>query len=277
MARETEAGLDVKQGAFELRIPDENRIWRQAAEDFGMGDVQRIKDWIFKVSQHTNTVLVRPAVHFCMGGVVIDSRCRMDVQSLFAAGEVVGGLHGANRYGGNALTETVVYAAIASRSALETLEDGSWSPKQKEQAALDWLQEALPAWSCSSFAEESGRHRIAEIRRGLQELMWDRVGLIRSEASLSQAEAALEQIQDALDTISVRPETLFPFLEARNRIVTSTMIVKAARMRRESRGAHYRADYPETDPAWNRHIRIQKGEQGMLLQAQNSSQENVFG
>ncbi|MCF8104402.1 MAG: FAD-dependent oxidoreductase [Desulfohalobiaceae bacterium] len=263
MAREIRAGQDI-EGALKLEIPDDDRIWQQAGQAFGLGDLNRIKAWVDRLCLGKGHLLVRPAAHFVMGGLIIDAQAQTGIEGLFAAGEIVGGLHGANRYGGNALTETVVFAGIAADRAVLYLKEQK-GPWPKDKAVLGWLKTGGPAWSRGQSDAPQTGPRLSEIRRSLQDLMWDQAGLIRSEESLALAETELGRLRKSLDRVRVGPENCIPYLEGQNRLLASEMIVKAARMRRESRGAHYRTDYPQTDPAWTRHIIIQKSSRGMQL------------
>ena len=265
MARELEAGLDV-QGAFELQVPEEEAVWRRAGEAFGVDGIEQLKSWVFKISQGTGSLLVRPGAHFCMGGVIIDECCRTELEGLLAAGEIVGGLHGANRYGGNALTETVVFAGIAAGQAIQSVQAAPGEDVSHQGTALEWARANL-----SAPLRQPGRaHRgqapgMAAIRGRLQTLMWEQAGLIRSETGLHRAESELERLRQDLDRVQPGPGTHFQYYENRNRLLSAELIVKSARMRRESRGAHFRADFPDPDPDWSGHILIRKGEQGMQL------------
>lgn len=256
MAKEMRAGLDIG-GAMKLIIPEDNRIWQEAGQTFGLGGVNRIKGWVDKLSQGKGYLLVQPAAHFCMGGLIIDAHCQTGIQGLFAAGEIVGGLHGANRYGGNALTETVVFARIAAEGAVRFLED-SGSAWVEDQEARSWVEKKAPGLNRNQRHASGKALRLSDIRRGLQHLMWEQAGLIRSEASLALAETALEKLSASLSRVWVGSNNWIRYLEGSNRLLAAEMIVKAARMRQESRGAHFRTDYPETDPAWTRHITIQE-------------------
>lgn len=266
MARDLEAGLGI-QGAFEFEVPEDMAVWRKAGEAFGFDDtIEQIRSWIFKIQQESGSLLVRPGAHFCMGGVIIDECCRTRLNGLLAAGEIVGGLHGANRYGGNALTETVVFARIAAVQAVQSMEDATPDLSGQEDAARQWVQSHLSASLLEqSKAPQDQPSGLSAIRESLQELMWERAGLIRSEQGLQWAESAIEGFRQDLSTVQPGAGNLFQYCENRNRLLTAEMIVKSARMRRESRGAHFREDFPETDPDWTGHIRVQKKKQGMEL------------
>ena len=84
MAREQEAGLDV-QGAFPFQVPEEEAVWRQAGEAFGVEGIEQLRSWVFTISQGSGTLLVRPGAHFCMGGMLIDGLCRTALTGLLAA------------------------------------------------------------------------------------------------------------------------------------------------------------------------------------------------
>ncbi len=263
MARELEAGLDV-QGALELHIPEDKTVWRQAGDAFGVGGIEQIRSWILKISRETGSLLVRPGAHFCMGGVIIDEHCRTKLKGLSAAGEIVGGLHGANRYGGNALTEAVVFAGIAAGRAIQAAEDASFYLMRDESAALNWAESNMSLQQ-ESLAPKRQILSGSAIKGRLQKLMWEQVGLIRSETGLKAAESEIEGLKHDLAQVELGPKNLFQYCENCNRLLVAEMIVKSARTRRESRGAHFRADFPDSSLDWIGHITVQKGEQGMHL------------
>jgi len=193
-------------------------------------------------------VRIFPACHFWIGGVVINDTGATEIPGLYAAGEVAGGLHGANRMGGNALTETVVFGALAGASAAAYAEGSSRLPIEGSEldARRQWLEdlrsrprlaEAAPSW----------------IRSKVSHILWDHVGIIRSEKGLDQAVKALDILRcDALPRMAARtPFEVMEAAEAENLLDVAAMVTMAALHRKESRGAHYREDYPSpNDERW---------------------------
>jgi fumarate reductase (CoM/CoB) subunit A len=210
---------------------------------------------------------VGPTAHFYMGGIKVNSEWATDVPGLFAAGEVAGGINGANRLAGNALTETQVsgfragkYAAQYAKKVRRLSSNTKQVEKEKERVA-------------KIFKRKSGI-RPVEARKKLQRLMWNNAGIIRDEQGLKKA---LEEI-DAIRThdlprlcLSSASRTynheLIESFELENMLDLAEMTTKAALLRTESRGAHYRADYPELKEEWNKNITIWMKNGQMALEA----------
>jgi succinate dehydrogenase/fumarate reductase flavoprotein subunit len=204
--------------------------------------------------------IVSPTVHFCMGGVSIDRDTETSVPGLFASGEVCAGVHGANRLGGNSLSEVFGMGALSGTRAAqrqETLEPQEIPPdgRREEKGRLESL-----------FSEKGEDLRALE--RQLKEAMWKRAGIVRHEKGLVEA---LEQIGDhkaIAGGIKIGNfRDLTRYLEYRNLLLVSEMVCRASLLRRESRGSHYRSDYPEEDNVqWLKNIEIQKDPLGMRLE-----------
>jgi L-aspartate oxidase len=169
---------------------------------------------------------VRPAAHYAMGGVRTDLEGRTSLAGLYAAGEVAGtGVHGANRLASNSLLEGLVFGARAGAAMREEKTASSGGEK---------ADEATAAASSSADAERS----IAAIR----ELMWNNVGVVRTGTGLKQALKDLEQLGSELPAAGSRRQ-----IEARNVHTVAQLITRSAIAREESRGAHYRTDFPAHD------------------------------
>ncbi len=182
---------------------------------------------------------VSPASHYCMGGVRTDLEGRASLAGLYAAGEVAcTGVHGANRLASNSLLEGLVFGARAGRAAASDFADGQASP---HVAATEDEREV-------SAARASGEIALA-VRKRVRRLMWERVGIIRSRESIARALLEFEQIARA------------PLARAsRNFLNVATLIARSALWREESRGAHYRTDFPQRDDErWRVHSIVRRG------------------
>jgi aspartate oxidase len=172
--------------------------------------------------------LVRPVTHFTMGGLCVDSFGQTCVPGLLAAGEVTGGLHGANRLAGHALSETVVFGRRCGLKAAQTALDVSFCHSNMPLPPLP----------------ESGRDELKDIISNLRALMWSKVGLIRDENGLNEALLSIDSLGREL--AARKPAHLRAFKKVSRALAMARLIVKAALNRQESRGAHYRSDFPET-------------------------------
>jgi L-aspartate oxidase len=184
---------------------------------------------------------VRPAAHYLMGGVKTDVQGRTSLPGLYAAGEVAcTGVHGANRLASNSLLEGLVFGALAAETMLA--EQGSGLRVQGSGVAV--------VASVAGVTTEAATERwIAELRG----LMWKFAGLLRDADGLGKARRGLDALAESM------PKGLFRrAVEARNLLVVAELIVASALGREESRGAHYRNDFPMHD-AVGRHSVMQKG------------------
>ena len=205
--------------------------------------------------------IVSPTAHFCMGGIPIDENAQTRISGLFAAGEVCAGVHGANRLGGNALTEVFTMGGIAGRrAALKARKISQPNLPEKEIVAEKARLESLMS---------SGDRGTRGLRRELREVMWYKAGIIRKKRDLEEALERIEELNENLARIHTKDGGgLMKYLELRNMLLLSEMVCRAALLRAESRGAHYRSDYPEEDDDhWLKNILIHKQGSEMGLQA----------
>lgn len=191
-------------------------------------------------------VAVAPGAHYYMGGIRIDTRCQSSVEGLFACGEAASGLHGANRLACNSLPECVVFGHIAGRSAAEhAAAGGAKVPRLEAEEVEDFL-----ARNRDSFSQASNLQAIED---ELRDVMWDKAGLVRHDTGLEQALQSIERLSATALTVA-SPGDLPHLYAVRNMLMLARAIASAARMRRESRGSHYRSDFPHADPGWQQHI-----------------------
>jgi succinate dehydrogenase/fumarate reductase flavoprotein subunit len=191
-----------------------------------------------------------------MGGVITDMSGKTAVRGLFAVGEVTAGAHGANRLGGNALAEIFTMGAVVGEAAgIDATTSGASAPAgamvEAEKLRLE------KTFSTRGASPENLIH-------GLKEMMWEKAGIIRQYTGLSQAVNLLGN--PCPEACVTSPVELIRFLEFQNMRKVSRMICTAALERTESRGSHFREDFPQEDNEhWKQNIVIQKGEAGMEL------------
>ena len=187
--------------------------------------------------------VVSPTAHFGIGGIVTDIDTRTPISGLFACGEVVGGAHGANRLAGNALSEVFAMGAIAGETAAPHAKEAS--QRQPDPAEVDAEKarlESLPG-------EERGN--TGDLLRSLKNVMWYQAGIIRQQSGLQEALTKIKDIRSMAGRIRVTDiKGLTRWLELDNMLLVAEMVSQAALERTESRGAHYREDYPQEDPDW---------------------------
>jgi succinate dehydrogenase/fumarate reductase flavoprotein subunit len=213
--------------------------------------------------------IVSPTAHFCMGGIMTDENTETPVPGLFAAGEVCAGAHGANRLGGNALSEVFAMGGIAGRkAALKAREVGRPQSPEKEIDAEKARLESLLS---------KGDRQPKELRRSIKEVMWHRAGIIRKARDLEEALGQIEELKSSVPKLQIKDvRGLVKSLELQNMLILTEMVCRAALLRTESRGAHYRSDYPEEDSAnWLKNIVIRKQDSGMRLETVPVSMDMV--
>ncbi|MBM3463590.1 MAG: FAD-binding protein [Armatimonadetes bacterium] len=184
---------------------------------------------------------VRPSAHHFMGGLVARDVDTMEaLPGVFLAGEIAWGTHGANRLGGNSLAETQVFGRRAGAGAVQTRR-----PADLRDAAVT---DALAEFRSVFESDDSNRTTIYQVRRGLGEIMDGQVGVIRSEESLRRADRDLEALRQvfagcrkAIDNY----HSVAHIFECDRMLTLARVIIAAALARRESRGAHFRSDFPE--------------------------------
>ena len=188
----------------------------------------------------TSPIPVAPAAHYMMGGVKANAWGETNVPGLFACGETAcTGVHGANRLASNSLLEVVVFSKRIVQRALEDAQPYHVGAEQRH-----------------TLRERGGRSAITPLGlSALQSLMWGEVGMMRHGDDLEEAAAVLAAWQEDIDEPSDRPS-----YELANLVLVGRLMAEAALEREESRGAHYRSDYPHTSFQWQRHIIFRKGE-----------------
>ena len=198
----------------------------------------------------TEPMEVAPTAHHHMGGVRIDEDGRTTIENLFACGEVCGGVHGGNRLGGNALADTQVFGKRAGFTAALACDISDYEfnipdIEEEENRIKSLIRE--------------GTIKPQDMKKEIQQLMWDNVSIVRNEFKLRHALKRLMKMREELNDLDVKNvkqynESLIAALEVINMVDICILIVKSAILRRESRGAHYREDFPESDDTWKKSI-----------------------
>jgi fumarate reductase flavoprotein subunit len=206
------------------------------------GMVDRCADCGFDLAG--GLVEVVPTAHYMMGGVVFTPDCNTDLPGLFVAGEDSGGVHGANRLGGNGVANSTVFGGIAGDVI------PGWIVAEGEYRAPDpYAIEAAIARCRVPLGKPPGD--LSTLREKLYELMWDEVGIIRDAASLARAATALDALEAELEHTGVAEGNLafnltwHDWLNMKSLLLVSSAIRFAAEVREDSRGAHFRSDFPQ--------------------------------
>jgi fumarate reductase flavoprotein subunit len=206
------------------------------------GMVERCADCGFDLAG--GLVEVVPTAHYMMGGVVFRGDCTTQLAGLFVAGEDSGGVHGANRLGGNGVANSTVFGGIAGDSMAPWVRK-SGAFHEPDAAAI----EQAVARARAPLGKPAGD--LNAIREKLYDVMWDDVGIVRDAASLQRAQGALDELEARLDATGVEAGSLafnltwHDWLNLKSLLLVSKSIRAAAVARDDSRGAHFRSDFPE--------------------------------
>jgi succinate dehydrogenase / fumarate reductase flavoprotein subunit len=194
---------------------------------------------------------VGPTTHYVMGGVRVDGDTQMtNVPGLFAAGEVAAGLHGANRLGGNSLSDLLVFGRRAGTYAAEFAKQRRAGGSSIDQAQIDRVAKmALEPFELSGNGE-----RPFKLQEDLQAMMQDLVGIVREESEMQRALVGLKELRERAKTLRVPGNREYnggwhTALDLANLFTVSEAITRCAIERKESRGGHFREDYQNKDPA----------------------------
>ncbi len=190
-------------------------------------------------------VEVTPTAHFHMGGVRIDTDCRCDIPGLLVAGEDAGGIHGANRLGGNGVADSTVFGARAGDTAARLCREIELSQPDKSR-----VQNIIKP-VMSVLGREKGENPY-ELREELQNLMWEKAGLVRNGPDLQAAVHRIRELEERALTQRAAGsrrwnQTWQETLNVQSLLLTARLTAQAALYRQESRGSHYRSDFPDKD------------------------------
>ena len=209
---------------------------------------------------------VGPTTHYVMGGVLVDADTQMStVPGLFAAGECAAGLHGANRLGGNSLSDLLVFGQRAGKYAAEFA-------RENANGAIDDGQiDAAVSVTLAPFDRENSGENPFDIQYELQDRMQELVGIVRNEGDMQRALEVIDDLRQRSGKVSVIGNREYnpgwhTALDLKFLMIVSEAVARAALERKESRGAHFREDFEEKDEAFgNLNITQHKGDDGEMV------------
>jgi succinate dehydrogenase/fumarate reductase flavoprotein subunit len=233
---EIQAGRGTPSGGVWI---DVSHLGADVVERNFRGMVRRCRDFGRDLAR--GPVEVGPTAHFMMGGVVIDPACRTSIEGLFAAGEDTGGVHGANRLGGNGVAESTVFGGIAGDAMADYVV--GVAERRGDAGALERAVRDAQAPLGRSGGD------LYELQRRLRDVMWEHAGLVRDARGLRMVQGAIDEIERQLETAGVPGGTALnlawqDWLNVRSQLTAARLIIASALERTESRGAHWRDDFP---------------------------------
>ncbi|HEX3020238.1 MAG TPA: L-aspartate oxidase [Chitinispirillaceae bacterium] len=221
--------LDIRHSPAEATIKHFPNIYARCKE-FGI-DITK------------DLIPVVPAAHYLCGGIKVDTFGRTSIDNLYACGEVsCTGVHGANRLASNSLLEALVYSRRAADFSSEQLQSIKHVPSQ-----------SIPSWDDSGTIDNEEWILLAHNFKEIQSIMWDYVGIVRSNIRLHRALRRINLLEKEIDDFYKRTRITAQLLELRNIVTTAKLIVISAIKRKESRGLHYTTDYPEQNNRYWKH------------------------
>jgi len=215
------------------------------------------------VDMAEDPVEVAPTAHYGMGGVVVDEVGETTLDGLYAIGETMAGVHGANRLGGNSLAETIAFGEVTGQAVAERLADGG------ERPADGVLHERVGSQfaDLAALSGRDGAHDPEALLDEVRESLWTHAGILRDGEGLREALDELASIRERATDLAVgdRTDRSFEFaLDLGFALTVAEAVVRGALEREESRGAHFRTDHPETDPDWRRSVVIGRDSVGAM-------------
>ncbi len=211
---------------------------------------------------------VGPTTHYMMGGIRVDGDSQVSsVEGLFAAGECAAGLHGANRLGGNSLSDLLVFGRRAGLYAAQFARQAQWVEADQNQVHAVIAHAVEPFERAAAHPADSPYRILEELR----ELMQNLVGIVRTSEEMTQALDGLAKFKERALRVGVVGNRFYnpgwhTSLDLDNQLIVSEAVCRAALTRSESRGAHYRLDYPNKDVRWG-HINlvVRRADDGMAV------------
>jgi succinate dehydrogenase / fumarate reductase flavoprotein subunit len=214
------------------------------------------------VDMAEDPVEVAPTAHYGMGGVVTDDSGETEVDGLYAIGETMAGVHGANRLGGNSLAETIAFGAVTGEAIAERLDDH----REGDSTVFhDRVRHAITG--LQAVADSDGTHDPQALFDDLRALLWEHAGILREESGLATGLDELTALRRRATDVAVGDPTSRSFEFALNlgfALDVAEAVLRGARRRTESRGAHARTDHSETDPDWRRTVVVERDSVGSM-------------
>ncbi|HEY1686070.1 MAG TPA: FAD-binding protein [Tepidisphaeraceae bacterium] len=216
------------------------------------GMVERCAEYGFDLVN--SRVEVSPSAHYHMGGVKINRDCYCNIEGLFVSGEDSGGVHGANRLGGNGVADSIVFGARAGDAMAEYMNQ-PYTPKISDVQVQDLCRRWL-----EPLERQAGENPFV-LREQMEELMWKKVGVVRNGPDMETAVPQLQEMRQRAQNLTGSGGTIFnakwnEAINVTNLLTVAEMIARSALMRTESRGAHYRQDFPQQNGDWLKNIHI---------------------
>jgi succinate dehydrogenase/fumarate reductase flavoprotein subunit len=219
-----------------------------------------------------------PSQHFFMGGIMIDDTMKTDMPGLFAVGEAAGGMHGANRLSGTALTEIFIFGDLAGKVISEWIKknDAPGEDRRLIRREVIALEEAFAPKGKDDI-------RPFEVKKAVKEVMWSLLGPVRDRKGMATAMAKLEDLcrnhvgrmRPASGVKRYNKERM-ELCDTRSMATTALLVARSAHLREESRGSHYVRDYPFTDnDRWLRNIILQRGKDGEPVVTYNEIEKDI--
>ncbi|MFC6764348.1 L-aspartate oxidase [Natrinema soli] len=258
IAQEIREGRDTENGGIYLDISHKDREFLQER-------LPRMYERFAElgVDMAEEAVEVAPTAHYGMGGVEVDFETGATaVENLYAVGETIGGIHGANRLGGNSLSETVVLGTVVGDHLADESYIGSPELPESQQRAADEHFRALKALS------SEGSEDPQKVLQALGDVVEESAGIIRTEETTNKGLESLEALHNRADDLMAGERTSRSFeyaIDLGFSLTIAEALLKGARERTESRGAHFRSDYPEKREAWRKNITYSQTKEGMTL------------
>ncbi len=262
--REIKEGRGTEHGGVRIDLRDASPSHKEHVKEF-LPPYRRLKQFGIEITEET--LEVAPAAHTSLGGVHIDADTRTGIPRFFASGEVIGGLHGANRMAGQAWLGCIVFGLRGGKVAAEFARESGLRPLDHDylHAAENRLQ--------SFMAPRNGQRRPYQVQNEITNLMWEYIGLRRSAPRMQQGLARIEALRDELAAGCLNIDSTSGFnlewaqaLQVRSLILCAEMLTRAALQRQESRGTHFREDFPaQDDSRWLVHTAIRKDGNAMRV------------
>jgi fumarate reductase (CoM/CoB) subunit A len=258
--------LDVPEMVKYKKLNEERKQFEKVRKGYGETAFQWKEPWD-----------VSPSAHYMMGGVKIDSQGRSTLRNLYAVGEVAGGVMGANRLGATSLADIFVMG----------MQVGKEASRFSSESSIKGIKESLIHQEIKKVEQlfrKRGSKRPIQIERELQRFMREHVGIVRDEKRLTNALMEIDRLEEKLDRdVSISPierynTEILDAIELKNMLTCARMIATSARIRKESRGAHLRLDYPDKDDRdWLKNITLWKGKNSIETSVSNAMVPDIDG